>query len=252
MHYYQFNIGDYAKRTRHLSNTEDLAYRRLLDIYYLDESPLENNIKKLSRLIGLSSSSADIENILCDFFTLTDGHWTHSRADKEILSYHQKADAARENGKKGGRPKKPNPNPSITQSVNLANPEETQPKANHKPLTINQEPLNNNKEKINKKNRGSRLSQDWKPSIDLINFCNNERPDLNIQKVASSFLDYWIAQPGQKGVKLNWDATWRNWVRNTRKEFTQQAKPEKFSVYASITAKQEAWRKQNEINVTGK
>lgn len=27
------------------------------------------------------------------------------------------------------------------------------------------------------------------------------------------FRDYWIAQPGQKGVKTDWDATWRNWVR---------------------------------------
>jgi len=35
MHYYQFNIGDYASHTRHLSDLEDLAYRRLLDAYYL-------------------------------------------------------------------------------------------------------------------------------------------------------------------------------------------------------------------------
>jgi hypothetical protein len=30
------------------------------------------------------------------------------------------------------------------------------------------------------------------------------------------FRDYWIAQPGQKGVKLDWDATWRNWCRNAK------------------------------------
>lgn len=27
------------------------------------------------------------------------------------------------------------------------------------------------------------------------------------------FRDYWAAQPGQKGVKTDWPATWRNWVR---------------------------------------
>lgn len=27
------------------------------------------------------------------------------------------------------------------------------------------------------------------------------------------FRDYWIAQPGQKGIKLDWFATWRNWIR---------------------------------------
>jgi hypothetical protein len=31
--------------------------------------------------------------------------------------------------------------------------------------------------------------------------------------VFDEFRDYWIAQPGQKGVKTDWDATWRNWVR---------------------------------------
>lgn len=27
------------------------------------------------------------------------------------------------------------------------------------------------------------------------------------------FRDYWAALPGQKGVKTDWPATWRNWVR---------------------------------------
>lgn len=31
------------------------------------------------------------------------------------------------------------------------------------------------------------------------------------------FLDYWRAVPGQKGRKADWDATWRNWVRNAVK-----------------------------------
>ena len=39
MHYYSFNIGDYASHTRHLTAIEDLAYRRLLDLYYLHEQP---------------------------------------------------------------------------------------------------------------------------------------------------------------------------------------------------------------------
>jgi uncharacterized protein YdaU (DUF1376 family) len=37
MHYYQFNIGDYQSHTAHLTDMEDLAYRRLLDWYYLHE-----------------------------------------------------------------------------------------------------------------------------------------------------------------------------------------------------------------------
>ena len=40
MNYYNFHIGDYARRTRHLSVIEDLFYRRLLDLYYTTEAPL--------------------------------------------------------------------------------------------------------------------------------------------------------------------------------------------------------------------
>ena len=35
-----------------------------------------------------------------------------------------------------------------------------------------------------------------------------------VEKTFEKFKDYWIALPGQKGSKLNWTATWRNWVRN--------------------------------------
>ena len=29
------------------------------------------------------------------------------------------------------------------------------------------------------------------------------------------FKDYWLAQPGRKGVKADWPATWRNWIRKS-------------------------------------
>ena len=47
-------------------------------------------------------------------------------------------------------------------------------------------------------------------------WAQKERPDLDVRLVAEQFKDYWIAQAGQKGVKLDWSATWRNWVRNTK------------------------------------
>lgn len=46
--------------------------------------------------------------------------------------------------------------------------------------------------------------------------CETLRPDLNPLETADSFRDYWVAKPGKDGVKLDWLATWRNWVRNQR------------------------------------
>ena len=69
---------------------------------------------------------------------------------------------------------------------------------------------------VEKKQRtkGSRLSTDFDLPDSWTEFCQTERPDLNPQKVFDSFKDYWVAKAGAAGVKLDWQATWRNWVRN--------------------------------------
>ena len=105
MFYYQFNIGDYAKHTRHLTNNEDLAYRRMLDMYYLNEEPIVNNIKKLARLIDMRGCEEDIQNVLDDFFQLSEGAWVNTRVERELEAYAAKGEKARANGKKGGRPR---------------------------------------------------------------------------------------------------------------------------------------------------
>lgn len=70
--------------------------------------------------------------------------------------------------------------------------------------------------KAEKTARASRLPKDWQPNDRMLAFCENERPDLNPTEVAATFRDYWHSQAGQKGVKADWEATWRNWVRNQR------------------------------------
>jgi len=52
--------------------------------------------------------------------------------------------------------------------------------------------------------RGSRLPPDWTPEGDY------DREELE------RFRDYWIAKAGKDGVKLDWQATWRNWLRNSK------------------------------------
>lgn len=39
-----------------------------------------------------------------------------------------------------------------------------------------------------------------------------------------TFLDYWRGCAGQKGVKLDWGATWRNWKRNDEKRAVSQTR----------------------------
>ncbi len=136
MHYYQFHIGDYRAATSHLSNEEDLAYRRLLDMYYDTEAPIPTDIDWVSRRLRLGSEV--VLSVLKDMFELTENGYVNRRADSEIKAYHAYKLKQQTNGKRGGRPKK-------TQAKPTANPEETQqePKksltTNHKPTTKNQE-----------------------------------------------------------------------------------------------------------------
>jgi hypothetical protein len=56
------------------------------------------------------------------------------------------------------------------------------------------------------------LPEGWKPQADDIAEAKRilgARAGPEFQK----FRDYWKSQPGQRGVKADWDATWRNWVR---------------------------------------
>lgn len=64
--------------------------------------------------------------------------------------------------------------------------------------------------------RGERLPADWNPDADDMAWARKERPDLGPEAEADRFRDYWTAKPGKDGVKLDWKATWRNWIRNAR------------------------------------
>lgn len=98
MNYFPFNVGDYAAHTGHLEPMEDLAYRRLLDQYYLREGPLPADIEATAKLVRMRSMKADVESVLKEFFTLTDDGWRHSRCDAEVEKMQDKQAKARASG----------------------------------------------------------------------------------------------------------------------------------------------------------
>jgi uncharacterized protein YdaU (DUF1376 family) len=99
MHYYQFNIGDYKSHTEHLSEMEDLTYRRLLDWYYLHESPIPLEINEVARQIRMRSHTDCIAVVLQEYFERTNDGWIHHRADKEIAKAGEKSTKASQSAK---------------------------------------------------------------------------------------------------------------------------------------------------------
>jgi len=87
MHYYQFHIGDYKSHTHHLTLLEDLAYRLLLDYYYLHESPITQ--RDIARLIGMREHEQEVLTVLNEFFISTDKGFINPRADSQIKTFHE-------------------------------------------------------------------------------------------------------------------------------------------------------------------
>jgi uncharacterized protein YdaU (DUF1376 family) len=131
MHYYQFHIGDYKSHTHHLSLLEDLAYRRLLDFYFLHENPIKH--RDIARQIGMREHEEDVMTVLNEFFISTADGFVNPRADKEIKQYKEFSVA----GKRGAAKRWGTPPNGEAISPPNATPIATN---NHKPITINQEP----------------------------------------------------------------------------------------------------------------
>lgn len=63
------------------------------------------------------------------------------------------------------------------------------------------------------KKRGSRIPDRWRPSEAMRSYAVAKAPSIDVDAEVENFVDYWQARPGAGGVKLDWDATWRTWVR---------------------------------------
>jgi hypothetical protein len=74
--------------------------------------------------------------------------------------------------------------------------------------------------------RGTALPKDWTLPDDWKAWAARERPDVDVATVADSFRDFWIAKPGKDGRKADWQATWRNWVRNQRAQTYRPPTPQ--------------------------
>jgi len=73
------------------------------------------------------------------------------------------------------------------------------------------------RQRISPSGQGGRLPADFSMPEDWLLWAQTQRSWTRdvAETEAATFVDYWHAQPGQKGVKLDWLGTWRNWVRRS-------------------------------------
>lgn len=67
---------------------------------------------------------------------------------------------------------------------------------------------------------GHRLPDGWMPPQPVVAQMRSDHPHVNLKSEHEKFVDYWRAQPGAKGRKVDWPATWRNWIRRAAEQQT--------------------------------
>ena len=109
MNFYKRYMGDYAKKTARLTLAQHGAYTLLLDEIYVTEQPLPAQHDELYRVCrAMNKAEQEAVRVVADrFFPVgPDGLRHNPRATQELKEAAPAMEAARLNGKKGGRPKK--------------------------------------------------------------------------------------------------------------------------------------------------
>lgn len=127
-----------------------------------------------------------------------------------------------------GEPSQPDPNPAYPRPGNpdtaepyTARPNAAQPNTAKADSLVNTEKAVKTEKaaKTDGEQRATRLPADWTLPDEWLAWALGHHPTWNpgrAQLAAESFRDYWIAVPGAKGRKTDWQATWRNWVRREK------------------------------------
>ena len=151
MNYFEFYSGDYTRDTADLTMIEHGAFLLLLADYYATETPKPNHNPTLFRIArAMTKEEQDAVIAVADrFFPVNpaDGLRHNDRADREIAKARVRIESARENGRRGGRPKKPNQNPAGSDPVNRngtqpITQEQTGSKAPQTPCSIKEQKQN--------------------------------------------------------------------------------------------------------------
>lgn len=209
--YYRFYPTDFEADTAHLTLVEDGAYNRLLRLCWMTPgcSLPDDEAWIFRRCRARTDEEKEaIRVVLDEFFQRENQRVFNKRLSGEFDHTQRRRDVASENGAKGGRPAKALKTNETGKPNGLAN--RKLKKANQ-----NQNQNHTKKEANASSKRGSRLPENWVLPSDWGEWASTEGwPETVIRLEADKFGDYWRSAPGQKGVKLDWKATWRNWMRN--------------------------------------
>jgi uncharacterized protein YdaU (DUF1376 family) len=94
VNWYKFRYAEYAAQTRHLTELEDLVYRRCIDLYYGHKQPFPDAgwVAKRIQITDLQV----VDSILKEFFRLGEDGYSYQQADDDLSDFEAKSKKARD------------------------------------------------------------------------------------------------------------------------------------------------------------
>lgn len=205
-------IADYHADTTHLSRDEHGAYLLLIMAMWRAGGKLPNTPHKLAKIAKCTADEwPSMWETLSDFFQIRGGIIRQARLSKEIEKYDAVVLRSQAGGKASAAKKRNEHNElDSTKRARKFNQPEPEPE----PDITSNEVIGDHRNIVPLKPdpKGSRLPEEWIPNANYVagDFgLTHEQHATELFK----FRDYWRAVPGAKGRKLDWDGTWRNWMR---------------------------------------
>jgi uncharacterized protein YdaU (DUF1376 family) len=207
--YIRFFSDDWLSGTNALSLEERGALITLVALTASTGEPPKADFHRLSRQLGCTPGRAKkIIEALIDLGKIgVDGGSIINRRALTETEISQKNSEKQSEIARSRWSKNPEKSNEIKESSDaMAQPRQCQPEPEP-------EPYKKEEAKASSK-KGSRLPRDWSLPQEWADWSLAQGMDeLSSRREADRFRDYWVSAPGQRGVKLDWQAVWRNWVR---------------------------------------
>ena len=196
--YYKAYPRDFIEGTVGMPFEVKSAYRIVLDLIYMRGGDLPDDPRYIAGVLGCSVRAwKKYREALVEAgkLTIADGSISNSRADKELETSRSFQDKQAENRRR------PNKNKTLQS-----------PRSHHTDTDTDTE--EKEETTVSSKKKGSRLSPEWRLPKAWGEWAMAEGAvEVEVRREADKFRDYWLGVAGSKGVKLDWQATWRNWIR---------------------------------------
>jgi uncharacterized protein YdaU (DUF1376 family) len=245
MNFMRLYIGDYLRDTGTLSVAEHGAYMLMLMHHYATEKPLPSG-RELHRLIRAETKAERdaADAVLARFWTETPDGWVNGRAGREFARAEHQAETNRQIAVRREEAKRARK--AHEQSTNRA------PVVHEHPTDTRHQTPDTRQQRQREVDvvaaeppgcaadatptpRATRLAKDWQLPRSWGEWAIDTLPGWTAAAVrleADKFRDFWVAKSGKDATKLDWEATWRNWMRNARAPASMPGRPAGADVFA--------------------